>query len=56
MGKNATRMAVVAGTVALVAVTFFWMDRLPWEVDAAIAAAAVIAFAYYFERDDPPYS
>ena len=28
------------------------MARLSWEIDALIAAAAVVAFAYRFERDE----
>ena len=28
------------------------MLRLPWQVDCAIAAAAALAFAYRFEREE----
>jgi hypothetical protein len=28
------------------------MARLSWEVDALIAVAAIVAFAYRFERDE----
>ena len=52
--KIALRITVAALTAVLLANLWGLMARLSWELDAALAAAAVIAFAYYFERDDPP--
>jgi hypothetical protein len=56
MVKIALRIAVGAATIVLLAFVFSIMTRLSWGLDAAIAAAAAIAFAYYFEQDDPPHS
>ena len=46
----------LAGLIVLLAAAFALlrvMAWLPWQVDAALAAIAVLAFAYWYEGDDP---
>jgi hypothetical protein len=50
----ALRIAFGALAVVAVWVAISTMVRLSWGLDVAIAAAAVVAFSYYFERGDPP--
>ena len=50
----ALRIGFGALAVAAVWVAIAAMTRLSWGFDVAIAAIAVVAFSYYFERETPP--
>ena len=40
--------------IVLLCVTLWVMARLSWQLNGLIALAAAFAFAFYFERDEPP--
>ena len=44
----------MAAAAMLLWLVLSWMVRLSWQVDSLIAAAACVAFAFYFERDEDP--
>lgn len=46
----AARALALTATLILVPSVWWAMSRLPWQLDAAIAALAILAFAYRFER------
>jgi len=52
----ALRIAFGILALAAVGLAVSLMTRLSWGKDALIAAVAVLAFAYFFERDDPAVS
>ena len=46
----------LGGLIIILAVAFVFlriMAWLPWQVDAVLAAIAVLAFAYWYEGDVP---
>ena len=47
------RVAVAAAGAILLWITLWWMSRLSWEMNVVIALVASLAFAFYFERDEP---
>ena len=51
--KIAARAAFGMATVVILYVVLRPMVALSWTVDAVIAAVAVVAFAYFFERGEP---
>ena len=46
--RFAALVVIIAGVTAL----WNFMLWLPWQIDCLIAAAAALAFAYKFERED----
>ena len=52
MLKPMLRAAFAVATALLLWVVLSGMARLSWQVDGLIAAAACVAFAFYFERDE----
>lgn len=48
------RLAFAVAGAALIWITVSVMARLSWQVNGLIALAAAFAFAFYFERDEPP--
>ncbi len=43
-------MLALVATLLIVPLIVWGMSHLPWHVDAALAALAIMAFAYRFER------
>ena len=46
----------LGGLIIILAAAFVFlriMAWLPWQVDAVLAAIAVVVFAYWYEGDDP---
>jgi hypothetical protein len=52
MPKPMLRVAFAVATPLLLWAVLAGMARLSWQVDGLIAAAACVAFAFYFERDE----
>jgi hypothetical protein len=48
------RIAAIVVGVATILFLWYFMAWLPWQVDAILAAVAVFAFAYWYERDASP--
>jgi hypothetical protein len=46
--RLAALIVLIAGGLALLRI----MAWMPWQVDAVLAALAVLAFAYWYEGDD----
>jgi hypothetical protein len=46
------RLTLAAAALVLLGIVLAAMVRLPWQLDTLIAFAAVLAFAFYFERND----
>jgi hypothetical protein len=46
------RMSALIVLIASVGALWNLMSWLPWQIDGLIAAAAALAFAYRYERED----